>query len=150
MPYNDTLQVMDGELSDQIDGVHGRLNGGTTTLKLFTNDRDPDPEDETTDYTEATFDGYAAVDTTGEWSTPARESAGVWYTQTEIYTFEVTDLGGVDTEEIHGVYLVLSGAVVLAGRLPAPVTLSLGGAPLRIRVVYKQYAGLVLATIVLA
>lgn len=58
--------------------------------------------------------------------------------------------GDADDETIHGIFVEKDDQVFVAGRLPVPVTLTAGGDPLRVRVVYVQYAALVYATIVLA
>lgn len=143
MAVTDSLMVMDGELSDQIDNVRTRFNASGVELHLFTDDVDPTPEDVPGDYTSPVFTGYAAIDLEDEWTEPARDLPGVWSMQTPIYTFEITDSGD-SPETIQGIRIESGGNLLAAGRLPAEFELSYGGSPLRIRVVYTQYAALVL------
>jgi len=145
--------VMDDELESQINQVRTRLNTVDVNLRLFTEDEDPIPtKQDRTDYSEPVYEGYAAVSLVGEWTVPTRDQAGVWVTSTNVYEFEIDEgEGGEDDEEtIQGLFVEKDDRVIAAGRLPVPVTLIPGGDPLRVRVVYVQYAALVYATIVLS
>lgn len=137
------LQVMDGELSDQITAVHTRLNADSD-LGLFVNDFVPDPESEEADFTEPSFGEYARVALDGDWTTPARDVAGQWTTQTEIYEFQPPTAG--DPVTVYGWFVVSGGGVVFAVRLETPVVLSVGGDPYPLRVFYSQYSGVVHCT----
>jgi len=153
MATTDTLMVMDDELQAQITQVRARVNTIDVNLRLFTEDEDPTPDkQDRTDYSEPVFEDYAAVSLTGEWTTPARDQAGVWVMTTDVYEFEIeAGEGGEDDDEtIHGIFIEKDDRVICAGRLPVPVNLLVGGDPLRVRVVYVQYAALVYAQIVLA
>lgn len=136
-----TLMVMDGELSSQIANVYTRFNSWGTMLDLYTNDFAPDPEAVTGDFTVPTFTGYAAVALLDVLTDPARDEKGVWSFQSEIFTFEITesDEGPVT---IHGARINAFGTTIAAGRLVTPKELTYGGTPLRLRLVYTQYAGL--------
>lgn len=133
----DALCVSDDELHTQIDEAHSRWNA-SHNLRLFTNDVIPTPEDEYADYTEPTLTGYAAVDTTGEWTTPARDEPGVWSMQTEIYTFLATD-DEEEPETVYGGWIETGGEFVAAGRFAEPFEWD-HSQPLRIRVIYSQFA----------
>lgn len=146
MAIPDTIMISDSELSRQITELHTLLDAGST-LRLFTDDADPDPETAFGDLTEPTGDWYEPVDLAGEWTSPARDEMGIWSTQTEIYTFA----NAADPDEtITGLWVEKDGVLILSVKFATPVTLVAAGATLRRRVVYLQYAGLVLAQLVLA
>jgi len=153
MATTDTLWVMDGELETQLTDVRTRLNGAGAELRLFT-DSDFDPDDPTNaeavvaDFTEPTLDGYEEVDLEDKWTEPARDEAGVWSMQTEIFTFTV-DEAEEGTVDVYGVWIKLSTDVLLFALFDAPVTWE-EGVPLRVRVVYTQYAALAFKVIVLS
>lgn len=134
------LQVMDPELEVQITAVHARINA-ESELILWTNDFTPTPEDSIGDYTQPVHGEYASIDLTGEWTTPARDEAGVWTTQTEIYAFGPPTSGGDIT--IYGWSVLIDGDPVWSMRLDSPVTLVESGDPFRLRVYYSQYSGAV-------
>lgn len=137
---SDLLQVMDRELERQIEEVHTRIDSGSTLI-LFTDDRQPEPDDVLGDYTEPVYAEYSSVDLTGQWTPPARDEAGVWTTQTEIYTFLPPTSG--DPVTVYGWCVVYDDEPNWALKLETPVVLSVGGDPYRLRVYYSQYSGLI-------
>lgn len=133
----DALCLMDGELETQITEIHSRWNSGHY-LRLFTDNREPTPEDLYETFTEPTLTGYGFVDTSDEWTTPARDEAGVWSMQTEIYTFTATD----ELEEaqlVYGGFIEEAGVVKAAGTFETPFSWD-SEHPLRVRVIYSQFA----------
>lgn len=145
MATTDRLWVCDPEIEDQIINVMTRLNGAGAELRLFTDsdfttDDPTNPEAVTGDFTEPTLDGYAAADLEDVWTTPARDEAGVWSSQTEIITFTV-DPAEVDSELVYGINIVLSGETKVWALFPSPIEWE-DGVPIRVRVVYVQYAAL--------
>lgn len=144
---------MDGELEAQLTDVMSRFNGAAATLRLFT-DADVDPEDEANpektaaDFTEPALTGYAAVSLDGLWTAPARDEAGIWSSQTEIVTF-ATDPAEAGNVDVYGVMIHVATTLVAFALFDAPVNWS-QAAPLRIRVVYSQYAALTFKAIVLS
>ena len=140
MPTTELLQVMDRELEVQINAVHTRINA-ESELILFTNNRQPEPDDVAGDYTQPVYAEYSPVDLTGEWTTPARDEAVVWTTQTEIYSFDPPTSGGDVT--IYGFAVFKDDDPIWALLLETPVVLTVGGDPYRLRVYYSQYSGLV-------
>lgn len=148
MATTDNLWVMDPELEDQLTDVLTRINGSGATLRLFENDLTPDPETVLGDLTAPTLDGYADVDLEGDWTSPARDEAGVWSSQTEIHTFTV-DPAEEGSTTIYGVGIFVGTELKLAGRFDSPQTWE-DGSPLRVRIVYVQYAALTFKAIVLS
>lgn len=138
--------VSDAELSRQLTELHTLLDAGSN-LRLFTDNFTPGPETVFGDFTEPSGSWYAAVDLTDEWTDPARDEAGIWSIQTEIYTW--ANLVDAD-ETIKGLWVEKGGELKFSAKFATPVTLTAGGATLRRRVVYVQYAGLVLAALALA
>lgn len=81
-------------------------------LKLFKNNRVPAEADVETDYTEATFTGYASIALTpATWATTAGAPSDVTYPQ---QTF--TSSAGAQNESVYGYYIIqtTSGKLVCA------------------------------------
>jgi len=140
MPTPKNQMLSDPEIERQIVEARDRYNAGAV-LRLFVSGS-PDPEMVLGDFTEASYPGYAEVDTTGDWTVPARDEAGVWSCQTEVYAFPVDE--GEEGDLIHGYLLEIAGEVLLAELFtdeagdPLPVQLSDEGQPFRLRVIYTQ------------
>lgn len=153
MATTDTIWLTDPEIETQLTAVQARYNAAGAELGLFTDtDVDPvgslNPELVLGDFIEPVLTGYARVDLEGTWTAPARDEAGVWSIQTEIFTIAVdpAETGNVD---VYGVILILGGDLVAFGLFDAPFNWS-DGVPIRVRVVYTQYAALEFRLIVLA
>lgn len=102
------------------------LASETFTAHLFVNNHTPAPGDALTDYTEASFSGYAAQILTG-WSTVATNSAGKAEASAAQVTFTMSMTMGTAT--VEGWYVTdqdgtLIGADLFAG---APLSLSQAG-----------------------
>jgi hypothetical protein len=148
MAFTDNAMVTDTELAEQLGEVRVRVNVADVWLELFTDDHEPHPEDEFLDFTLPTLDGYAAVELDGEWAAVARDEAGVWSMQTEIYEFEV-DAEEEDSELVYGFFVHIDGDVRYITRFDEPIEWSVMQ-KIRIRVVWTQYAALVLKALVLS
>lgn len=145
MSIPDTLMPTDTELSDQIDQVKARFDVIGCNLRLWINDNDPEPTWTNASYVEAAYPGYAAVDLVGRWEDPVRDEAGVWSFRTDVVTFEPTGGGEVI---IQGIALDVNGTLRGAGRLQGEFTVA-PGIPLGVRVIYSQYASIILAELAL-
>lgn len=140
MASTELMQVMDGVLQAQTSALQASWTAGST-LRLFTDDRDPTPEDETTDFTEPVHSEYAEVDLTGKWSSPFRDMPGVWNTHTETVSFLAPTSGSAVT--VHGYFVVKDGDVLIASRFASPVELTVGGAAFAFSVDFNLFSGVV-------
>jgi len=94
---------------------------GPLEVRLFSNNFVPGSGTGSGDLTEATFDGYAAIDPT-PWSDPVidPESNTYYLSPTVVVTF--TQTGVVVTNTIYGFYLVdANGKLIMANRFDVPV-----------------------------
>lgn len=100
-------------------------------LRLFRNDFEPDPDSVLDDFMEANWTGYAAVSLLGELSAAAKLSLGWWQSQSGLYEYQppVTNPGNV----VYGLYVTQSGTVRASLRFDAPITMSPGSLPFRVR-----------------
>lgn len=100
------------------------LNGGASpSLHLFTNDIEPEAGQELSDYTEATFDGYAPI-TLSDWQSAFIAPNGAARLNETVRVF--TRTGGA-VESVYGYYLTDDETSLLfaAQRDPdAPVVMS--------------------------
>jgi len=131
--------ICDVELESELTWRVGRWGGAPgATLRLFSNDFEPDPETVLADFVEATYDGYAPVVLSGEFSTPSKVAMGFWESVTDIYTFAAPTVG--PGNEIFGAYVLLAGEAVACRRFDAPITMAIGstGFSLRLRVTSKS------------
>lgn len=142
-----SLMVTDPELLDQIEDVLSRFDGPDAELGLFISDTELLPETVVEDLEEPSLDGYARKDLEDMWTAAARDEPGVWSAQTEIFTFEV-DEAEEDGEDVYGAFILIAGELRAAGRFLEPFTWEVGS-PLRLRVIYTQYAALVLQVLTL-
>jgi hypothetical protein len=143
MALTDQIWVTDVELETQMGQIRTRFNGSGSTLHVFTDndftaDDPTSPEVVPADFTELTVDGYSAIDLEDTWTAAARDEAGVWSMQTEIFTITVT-AESEDTEDAYGIWVQLSTDVLIWALFDAPQTVA-DGQPLRVRLVYTQYA----------
>lgn len=110
---------------------NGISNDSSWSVKLFANDHTPAAADQASDYTEASFDGYAAASLTrdGAAATDGDGKAAQEYARIE-WTFTGSDPG----PSLYGFFIVdAGGALVCACRFDdAPVTLSESEPDLRV------------------
>lgn len=134
--------VMDAEIQRQIQDVIDTPLAGTVLLKLFTNDITPAPGDDAGDYTEATFDGYAAKDISAGFGAPVQDEPGIYSSKTALQTWDAPALG--PAEVVRGIFVTVDGDLFLAKKFDAPITMEVGGDPISLRVIYRQYAAALL------
>ena len=98
----------------------------TCTLRLYKNNRTPDPADRVGDYTESTFAGYAAQAITA-FPAPTQASGILSEMLDAVHTFLCT-AGG--PENVYGYFVTLpDGSLFFAERYSAaPYAISAGGA----------------------
>lgn len=123
------------------------LDVATLNLRLFVNDIIPAPGDVIGAYTQATFDGYAAKDVTGAFAAPVQDEAGIYSSRSTLQTWNPPGAGA--PQDVRGIYLTVNNGVdpeylIFALRFDNPVTMAVGGDPLSLRVVYRQYAAALL------
>lgn len=140
MPTTERLQVSDSFTSDIIDHIASVLNAASE-LGVYTNDYQPEPEDELADLTEPVHGEYARVDLTGLWQGPFLDEPGVHTVQTQIYEFSPPTSGGDVT--IYGWFVAFDDVLAFAFKLETPFVLTVGGDPFRVRAYYSQYSGLI-------
>jgi len=91
------------QLSDVIDYIRGTfLNTADSYVHLFKNNFTPDPSSILTDFTEATFTGYAAVQVNSKFATPYKVIDGEYQTDSTPFTFTCT---GGSPQTCYGWYL---------------------------------------------
>lgn len=114
----------------------------TTLIRLFVSDHEPSPDDVIGDYTEADFDGYNPVDATAGFAAPALDAEGQYSSRGPLCSWDPPTMG--DPQTVYGVYVTVDGNLFLANRFAAPVVMEVGGDPLLLRVIYRQYAASIL------
>lgn len=137
-PVPELLRINDRELLLKITEVHTRLDDDSD-LGVYLTGFTPASDDDLADYTEPAHGEYARVTLDGLWTTPARDEAGVYSTQTEYVEFQPPTAGG--DQVVAGWFLVHDGEVHYAAPLDEEFTLTIGGAPLRLRIVLSEYSG---------
>lgn len=139
-----SANVHDVELEHQINEVRDRWNAfGGSTLHLFKNNFVPGPQNIEDDFTEADFDGYAAVGLTGDWSAVVRVEEGHYEMHTTEHQYDAPGEGAANT--IYGAYIVHDGEVVHSKRFDNPILMEVGSLPFKVRVTYTQKAESILA-----
>lgn len=96
------------------------------TLRLYQNNRTPAETDVASDYTEATFPGYAAQ-ALNDFGTPFLNGANKAQMQSGLHTF--TSTGSSPSNTIYGYYVTDSGGNLVGAELRAagPVTINASG-----------------------
>lgn len=100
-------------------------------LRLYRNDFEPSPASVAGDFMEANWATYNAVLLAGELTAPAKVAVGHWESVSNLYTFNppAAPPGNV----VYGPYVTLNGAVVACSRFDAPITMTPGFPPFRLR-----------------
>jgi len=109
-------------LTDKLDNY---LSVGAE-LRLFQNDFTPDPASELTDFTEATFGGYAPIDLAAEWNAVFKVIDGKYQADTNAQEFECTGSPG---QTVYGWFVVQaspSDHVRISGRFVSPIVVTPG------------------------
>jgi hypothetical protein len=119
-------EVMAGEivasnalLKDRATNLRTLFDSGHS-LRLYKNDLHPKPEISSATYVEASFDGYARINMAGKWRAVAKGQDGMFHFSSLDCQFTAT---GTEAEVIHGWMLFGPLGVVLACRLPFPVSM---------------------------
>jgi hypothetical protein len=91
------------QLQDVIDYIRGTfLNTSLTYVHLFKNNFTPDPGSVLADFTEATFTGYAAVQSIAKFGTPYKVIDGEYQTDSSAFNFACS---GGSSQTVYGWYL---------------------------------------------
>lgn len=103
-----------------------RLDGDTfTTIRLFQNDHDPDPDDVDGSYVQADFSGYSPT-LLGDWNAAFVNGTGKG--EIDADTVSWVHSGGATGNTCYGVYVTnADGHVVYAERFPAPQVMASSG-----------------------
>jgi hypothetical protein len=118
--------------------ANGLSNDGTWNIKLFSNDHTPADDDDPSDYTEATFEGYASGQLTrdGAMYTDGTDKATQDY-ETITYTFTGTS----GSQTIYGWYAVNDMSVlILAERFGSAKTFDPGHPELELQISLQAYS----------
>jgi len=121
------LIVCEGGLKFALDSLTAALVAGTAKLRLYQNNYTPTEADDISDYTEATFSGYAAA-TIGTWNAATYGGGEAEAEATTAHTF--TNSTGAVGNDIYGYYVTDSAGTVLywAQRATSPpLSLQLAG-----------------------
>lgn len=116
------------------------LNAAGVMLRLFQNDYVPIPGDTVlnTDFVEADYTGYAAVDLEDEWSDFTEILPGVLEMQTDEYLF-ARDAGAGTDNTVYGWYVESSGnAILMVQRFDNPIPMSEVDPRFRLRLKYQH------------
>jgi hypothetical protein len=105
-------------------------------LRLFKNNFTPDPSKALSDFTEATYTGYAAVNLNGQFAASTKVQDGEYQTQSGTYTFSYTSGA---TQAIYGWYIDDGTDWKCAYLFPSPITLDVG-VSFTIQVNYQEWA----------
>jgi hypothetical protein len=132
-PSNGELERQVQAVIDHYDGV-----GIPLTARLFVNDFQVDAETELADFTEASYNGYLAVQIGGTFGVPAEEAPGRWSSRSLPFGF-LSPLTGSPVE-IFGVYFTSDTEYFGAANLAEPVTLEVSGPDLNLRLTYRHLA----------
>lgn len=126
-----SLVVSDAGISYQLAALIAQYNADVLRIHLFQNNITPTKSNVLGDFTEATFDGYAAINI-GTWSAPA-VSGHVASSSPPQVTFSKT--AGVTTNNIYGYYVTDAANSVLywSERDPnGPVPMAVNGDQYRV------------------
>jgi len=93
IPYLSTLTILDAITAAILENC---------TLRLYSNNHVPNNADDVTDYTEASFPGYAGISLAG-WSAAALNASNKAETELPIQVFTAGVI--VTPEDIYGVYV---------------------------------------------
>lgn len=114
------------------------LWNGTSELALFQSDTIPDPTTVLSDLVEASYDGYAPIDLTGDWTVPVKDEEGFYSFETTAHQFDPPETG--DTQNLYGYYITDGTEVVALERFPTPIPMGPGELGFRIRIKYTRKA----------
>lgn len=99
------------------------LLNSSQTLRLFSNNLNPTPANVLTDFTEATYAGYAGVSLNGQFGAPTKVQDGEYQIASGTYTFNGPATG---SQTIYGWYISDGTGVNFSGVFPAPITMTSG------------------------
>ena len=103
--------------------LKAQLNDGIFYMRLYKNNFSPVPGDAAGAFTEADFDGYAAIDVTGTWGAITKIVNGLY----EIAGAEFSFLGGTTANQtVYGWYIEGSGEWICGKAFPAPILVKAG------------------------
>lgn len=125
--------VGNSELSYLADLLWSRYNNDpAATLRLFTNDYEPNPGSQQDDFVEASFPGYSSILLQNKFSVPVKIEEGKYEISTPLLAF-ASPTGG-SSIEVFGSYLTRNGDVLGASRFLTSRKLIPGDGGLAMRV----------------
>lgn len=140
------IVLSDQMIQEKTDAFRSLLiPGGPTYLRLFQNNFTPDASSLLSDFVEATFNTYHAIDISTTLGSKSQVQAGEWHFFTGVYTFAAPTTGSPQT--IYGCYIEVhfpTVFLVASSRFDSPIVMSVGGLPFSLQLEFIDWAAYIL------
>lgn len=137
--------LSDATVAQKCDFYRGLLQNSPTYLRLFQNNFVPDPSNLLSDFVEATFLGYAAVDISPTQGAKSQIQPGEYHWFSGVYTYAAPSGGPPQT--IYGCYIEVHVPTVRlfgSARFDSPVIMQVSGLPFSLQLEFIDWAASIL------